>query len=199
MKLKVCGMKYPDNISEAGVLHPDYMGFIFWQGSPRFFEAEIPPLPPGIKKTGIFVNETRENIDRKITEHQLSAIQLHGDETPGECEALARENVEIIKAFSIDENFDFGILDEFGSCDYFLFDAKGQHRGGNGETFNWEMLQKYNFRKPIFLSGGIGISELEKIKKLAFPIYAVDVNSKFETAAGLKNIMALQYFKNQLR
>ena len=197
MKLKICGMKYPENILEVSELLPDFLGFIFWEKSSRYFDGEIPEIPKSIKKVGVFVNATLEEISFKIKKYDLDLIQLHGNESPKFCEKLKKENIEIIKVFSVNDDFDFSLLKPFeNTCNYFLFDTKGKLPGGNGITFNWQILQQYKLTKPIFLSGGIGLDEIENIKKLNLPIYAIDVNSKFEIEAGLKNIELLKNFKN---
>nr|WP_315233113.1 phosphoribosylanthranilate isomerase [uncultured Flavobacterium sp.] len=196
MKLKICGMKYPDNILEVGTLLPDYMGFIFWEKSARYFDGVIPGLPKSIKKAGVFVNATQEEILEKITKYDLQAIQLHGQESVAFCQDL-RENlkqaqIEIIKVFSVDDAFDFEVLKPFEAvCDYFLFDTKGKLPGGNGTSFDWKVLEKYPSSKPFFLSGGIGMEEMDavnEILKTNLPLYAIDINSKFEIEPGLKNI-----------
>ena len=193
--IKICGMKYPDNILEVASLLPDYIGFIFWKKSARYFDGIIPDLPNSIKKTGVFVNATQEEILEKLVKYDLQAIQLHGQESVEFCLALKEKinyKIEIIKVFSISDSFDFNLLKPFEVvCDYFLFDTKGKLPGGNGTTFDWKVLQKYPSTKPFFLSGGIGIDELEavnEILKTNLPIHAIDVNSKFETEPGLKNI-----------
>ncbi|WP_348800270.1 phosphoribosylanthranilate isomerase [Flavobacterium adhaerens] len=195
MKLKICGMKYPDNMLEVGSLLPDYMGFIFWSKSARYFDGEMPELPKSIKKTGVFVNETISVIAEKVIKYDLQAIQLHGQESVAFCMELKAKfgtSIEIIKVFSADENFDFSVLESYEPvCDYFLFDTKGKLPGGNGTTFDWRVLQKYPSTKPFFLSGGIGIEEMEavsEILKTNLPIYAIDVNSKLEIEPGLKKI-----------
>jgi phosphoribosylanthranilate isomerase len=188
-KLKICGMKYPDNIVEVSQLLPDYLGFIFYEKSSRFFDGEIPEIPKSIKKVGVFVDATLEEIISKIKKYDLNAVQLHGNETPEFCKNIKQENIEIIKVFSVNDDFDFEVVKPFGAVsDYFLFDTKGKLPGGNGITFNWQILEKYNSIKPFFLSGGIGIEDIEKIKQMNLPIYAIDVNSKFEIEPGLKNI-----------
>jgi len=204
MKLKICGMKYPDNILEVGALLPDYMGFIFWEKSARYFNGEIPELIKTIKKVGVFVQQSQEEILEKVTKHNLQAIQLHGNESVEFLSGLKKQlsnKVEIIKVFSADNDFDFEIIKPFEAvCDYFLFDTKGKLPGGNGTTFDWTILQKYKSDKPFFLSGGIGIQELkaiEEISKTNLPIYCVDVNSKFEIEAGLKNKNLFSNFKRK--
>jgi phosphoribosylanthranilate isomerase len=195
MKLKICGMKYPDNILEVGSLLPDYMGFIFWEKSARYFDGVIPELPKSIKKVGVFVNETVEVILAKAIQYDLQAIQLHGQESVEFCADLKQEldsKIEIIKVFSVDDAFDFEVLKPFEAvCDYFLFDTKGKLPGGNGTTFDWKVLKKYPSSKPFFLSGGIGLEEMKAVKEISktnLPLYAIDVNSKFEIEPGLKNI-----------
>ena len=191
--IKICGMKYPENILEVGQLLPDYLGFIFYEKSSRYFDGEIPKIPISIKKVGVFVNASLEEIISKIKKYDLDLIQLHGNESPEFCQNLKKEKIIIIKVFSVDDDFDFNLLEKYEQvCDYYLFDTKGQLHGGNGITFNWQILEKYKSEKPLFLSGGIGIEEIEKIKNLHLPIYAIDVNSKFEIEPGLKNIELLK-------
>ncbi len=202
MKLKICGMKYPENILEVSQLLPDYLGFIFYEKSSRFFDGEIPEIPKSIKKVGVFVDATLEDINSKIRKYKLNAVQLHGDEDEIFCMELRGKNsnhLQIIKVFSIDDAFEFSELEKFeNACDYFLFDTKGKLYGGNGFTFNWQILEKYKSRKPLFLSGGIGIEEIEALKNLNINIHAIDVNSKFEIEPGLKNTNLLQQFITEL-
>ena len=193
--IKICGMKYPENMLEVGELLPDYMGFIFWEKSARYFDGIIPELPKSIKKVGVFVNASLEEILEKIQKHDLQAVQLHGDESIAFCENLKKnvpKGIEVIKVFSILNTFDFAALKPFENvCDYFLFDTKGKLPGGNGTTFDWKVLENYPSTKPFFLSGGIGMEEMEavnEILKTNLPVYAIDVNSKFEIEPGLKNI-----------
>lgn len=214
MKLKICGMKYQDNITQVANLQPDYLGFIFYKQSKRYFDGNIPELPKAIKKVGVFVDAEIDYILSKVKTHKLNAIQLHGNESADFCNEIkyqferSREPndnpIEIIKVFSIKNEFNFDILKPYEAvCNYFLFDTKGQLPGGNGYTFNWEVLSNYPSQKPYFLSGGIGLNETEDIKSfLRSPkskyCYALDVNSKFEIEAGLKNLEKLATFKTDL-
>jgi phosphoribosylanthranilate isomerase len=204
MKLKICGMKYQDNIAQVAKLQPDYLGFIFHEQSPRNFDGIIPKLPTQIKKIGVFVDEKIEFISNKIKKYNLTIIQLHGHESPEMCRLLKSTKAKVIKVFSIKDQFDFSILTPYeDACDYFLFDTKGKLPGGNGYAFNWSVLNDYPSTKPYFLSGGIGLDEVEKLKifnnsEASKYCYAIDVNSKFEIEAGLKNIVKLKEFKNNL-
>lgn len=204
MKLKVCGMKYLENIQSIGDLQPDYMGFIFYEKSKRNFEGIIPELPKGIKKTGVFVNEYIDIVVSLVEEYQLEAIQLHGDESVDYIKELKThlKNVEIIKVFGIKNDFDFSTLEPYlDQVDQFLFDTKGKERGGNGIKFDWSVLKEYPFSKPFFLSGGIGLEDVSAIKEIqnsGLPVSTIDINSRFETKPGFKNIEAVKSFKNKL-
>jgi len=199
MKLKICGMKYPENIEEIAQLQPDYLGFIFYEKSERFFDEKLPKIDKSIQKVGVFVNATLEEILEKIKKYDLQLVQLHGNESPEFCDLLKYINTDIIKVFSVDDDFDFRTIYPYESvCDYFLFDTKGEKPGGNGRVFNWKILRNYQSKKPFFLSGGIGLEEVERIKKLNLPIHAIDVNSKFEIKPGLKNTQQLIQLQNEL-
>lgn len=197
-------MKFTENIEQVSGLYPDYMGFIFYEKSKRNFEGVIPKLPKSIKKTGVFVNEYPEIVISLVEEYQLEAIQLHGDETVTYIKQLKTHLplIEIIKVFGIKDEFNFDVLTPFlPLVDYFLFDTKGKERGGNGVQFDWSVLDAYPYEKPFFLSGGIGLKDVLAIQKIIdsnLPIYALDINSKFEIEPGLKNINEVKTFKNKL-
>ncbi|KAB8152750.1 phosphoribosylanthranilate isomerase [Kordia sp. TARA_039_SRF] len=191
LKLKICGMKYEDNINAVSELQPDYLGFIFYRKSSRFFDSVIPKIPQDIKKTGVFVNSSLDDIMQKIQLHDLQAIQLHGNESFAFCKELKERcriersrnahdemlnqvqhddfnlhvaPIEIIKVFSIKDTFDFEVLKPYEPfVDYFLFDTKGKLPGGNGVTFDWKVLEHYPSTKPFFLSGGIGLETITKL------------------------------------
>ena len=182
MKLKVCGMKYSQNITEIENLFPDLMGFIFYEKSKRFFNQPEINLNNKVKRVGVFVNENIQEIKNKIKKYKLDYVQLHGEENVNFCNSL-QPFVKIIKVFKIDYNFNFKKTEEFEEvCDYFLFDTKLQLHGGSGKKFDWDLLKNYNCKKDFFLSGGIDISDIEEIKKIvnSYPIAGIDVNSKFE-------------------
>ena len=192
-KIKICGMKYAENITEVAALLPDFLGFIFYEKSKRYFDGIIPKLPNSIKKVGVFVDEKIDTILDKVTQHHLDLVQLHGNESPTFCTTLSEQNIKIIKAFAVNDDFNFEQLKEYETnCNYFLFDTKGKNPGGNGIVFNWEILKKYKSQKPLFLSGGIGEDEIKIINGANLPIFAIDLNSKFEIEPGLKNVEKLK-------
>lgn len=205
MKIKVCGMRDTANLAELLELKPDFIGFIFYDKSPRFVgeildEEFVKNIPKPIKKVGVFVNANPDFILRNVKKYDLQFVQLHGNETPDFCRTLKMRGANIIKAFSVDENFNFATLNNYKPhCDFFLFDAKGSHPGGNGITFNWDVLKRYDNDKPFFLSGGLSLENIEEVSKLENPIFGLDVNSKFETEPALKDIEKLKKLMEMVR
>ena len=205
VKLKICGMKEIENITEISALQPDYLGFIFWEKSKRNMTLDaIPELPETTKKVGVFVDASIQEIATKINQYQLDIIQLHGNESVIFCKNVKKFSVEVIKVFSIDSNFNFSVVKEYVfAVDYFLFDTKGKLPGGNGITFDWNVLENYHFNVPYFLSGGIGTTEIDGLKEFlkspaAKKCYAIDVNSRFEKKPGIKTKIKLQKSKKLL-
>lgn len=204
--LKICGMRLAANIASVAALQPDYMGFIFYQKSPRFISdvsAElIKYIPPTIKTVGVFVDEDLEIVKEKVKLHQLKAVQLHGAESNSYCTQLklAFSELEIIKAFGIDEDFDFDILSEYKTgADFFLFDTKTKAHGGSGKTFDWKILSAYSLNKPYFLSGGIDLGHAKEISEIEdLRLYAIDINSRFEIEPGIKDVEKINKFINEI-
>lgn len=206
LKLKVCGMRLAANIAEVAELQPDYLGFIFYEKSPRFISevsAElIKYIPPVIKTVGVFVNEDLETVNKKVNLYQLKAVQLHGSESPEYCAELKSDfsTLTVIKAFGVDENFDFTILNAYqNTVDYFLFDTKTKAHGGSGKTFDWNVLSKYTLDKPYFLSGGIDLEHVAAIGEINDErLYALDINSRFEAEPGVKNAEKIKEFISEM-
>lgn len=198
-------MKYPENITEVANLQPDYLGFIFYEKSPRNFDGKIPVIDANIKKVGVFVNSSVQNIVSMVQNFGLNAVQLHGEESVDYCQQLVLQDldIEIFKVFGIKDTFDFSQLTVYEPfVDYFLFDTKGKEKGGNGYVFDWSVLKDYTSTKPFILSGGIGLLEIDAVKnilKTDLPIVCLDINSKFEIAPGHKNVTMLQEFFKEIK
>jgi phosphoribosylanthranilate isomerase len=197
--IKVCGMRESQNIRDLAKLNPDYIGFIFFGKSKRdvtnnLQEADLEHLPKSIKKVGVFVNATFEEILQQVVSYKLDAVQLHGNESTELCLKIRNRGADVIKAFSVDSSFDFSVTIPYKTCcDYFLFDTKGEDAGGNGFTFDWSILDKYDNEIPFLLSGGLDDTNIAEVNKLThLNIHAVDVNSKFELKPALKNISLLK-------
>ena len=194
MIIKVCGMREADNIREVEALGIDLMGFIFWPKSKRYVAEPPQYLPTQVKKVGVFVEATLEDIRQYIQDYQLDIIQLHGHETPAFAQAL--KPAVIIKAFNIATAEDLAQTKPYeGIVDYFLFDTKAQLPGGSGEQFDWSVLSHYEGTTPFLLSGGIGPDDAERIKAFHHPrCIGIDLNSRFEIAPGLKDVNLLREF-----
>ncbi len=198
-KLKVCGMKYSNNIQAIAALAPDYMGFIFYPKTKRYVGELDELLLKDLgktKKVGVFVNASLEEIVEKVKRYGFDYVQLHGNEQAEFCKAVKEKGIAVIKAFQVDDAFDFEQLNAYKPyCEFFLFDTKSEGYGGAGKSFNWELLKKYDNEIPFFLSGGIGLENVEEIKKLAgLNIHAIDINSRFETEPALKDEEKIKEF-----
>lgn len=195
LMIKVCGMRDEDNIQALVQLPINYIGFIFYSKSSRFVELPtVVDIPKYIKKTGVFVNENLTSILQIASAYQLNAIQLHGGESPQLCQSLKDEGFEIIKAFGLDDNFDWKtVLPYQNHVDYFLFDTKSTSHGGTGQTFNWQKLKENPTEMNYFLSGGLSIENLEQARSFEdYRLKGLDLNSKFEIEPGLKDIEKLK-------
>jgi len=206
IKLKVCGMRERENILQVAALSPDYMGFIFYKPSKRYAgevldKKTLDALPKSIIKTGVFVNEGYKEIIRLTKYFGLNAVQLHGKETPALCMQLKNEGLQVIKVLHVGKDIDAqGLKSYEDSCDYFLFDTADASWGGTGRAFDWTLLDAYNSSKPFFLSGGIDVDHLPLPESvLAKPLWALDVNSRFEISLGLKDVEKIKAFKTKLQ
>ena len=196
-------MREAENIREVEALGIDMMGFIFWPKSSRYVSQRPDYLPTKCKRVGVFVDEDPEQVKRLAAEYRLDYIQLHGHETPEVISYLrtpALPHPRILKAFNISTAEDLIQTQPYeGLVDYFLFDAKGKSVGGNGEKFNWDVLDAYQGNTPFLLSGGIGPDDAERVNAFYHPkCIGIDLNSRFELAPGLKDVNALRRFVNDI-
>lgn len=199
MIVKVCGMRDPDNIRQVDALPDvDWMGFIFWQKSKRYVSKFPEDMPIYTKRVGVFVDEDIEQVKRIADEYALDIIQLHGHESPDYLHQL--RGWKVIKAFNIATPSDLESTKPYeGIADYFLFDTKGKSVGGNGEKFDWSVLDSYDGQTPFLLSGGIGPDDAERINAFHHPQFAgIDLNSGFETSPTMKDPALLRTFLSQI-
>lgn len=207
MKLKVCGLTSLGQLQQVHVLKADYAGLIFYEKSKRYAHEKLKSVASEIKnqpvkKVGVFVNADMGFLKSLVAEYGLRAVQLHGDESPEFCKAL-QPHVEVIKVFRMNaavKNVD-ALLEPFQTvCDYFLFDTDAAGYGGSGRRFDWTVLQSAAINKPFFLSGGIGPDDMGILKSFQHPfVHAVDINSRFETAPGIKDMEKVKAFSNDLK
>ena len=164
-------------------------------------------------KVGVFVDEMPQNIITRAVNFSLDIIQLHGHETPTLIRNLRRTldpdirpGIKVIKAISVDSRDDLAVCREYDDCvDYFLFDTKCKTVGGSGQHFDWSVLDAYHGEKPFILSGGIGPHDSGRIRdffsagsQAAEKCIGIDLNSRFETEPGMKDVAALRRFLSQL-
>ncbi len=201
-------MNNQKNTNSICELQPDFLGFIFWKNSKRYCEEVIENIPDSIQKVGVFVDADYNDIVDKVIVYNLNFVQLHGNESPDFCAEIRKTNIKVIKSITINNNLNFKELNYNKDCvDYFLFDTKGELPGGNGRTFDWEILNEYNEDIPYFLSGGISLDKWPKLEnflqsKTAKNCFAIDINSQFEEEPGIKNKQKIKLFQeklNQLR
>jgi phosphoribosylanthranilate isomerase len=206
LKIKVCGMRDRGNVLQLAKLEPDLVGFIFYPSSPRFI-GDVPAqgmfdlFPSGISRTGVFVDADINFIKARITSFGLQVVQLHGYESPEICKQLIVAGVKVIKTFRISEKPDFSKMMEYVSCtSWFLFDTATNIPGGSGKSFDWKLLDPYDLGHPFFLSGGIGPGDAERILSIRNPaLFGVDINSKFEIEAGVKDVEKVRIFIQKIR
>lgn len=205
MKIKVCGITALEQMQELASMKVDFVGMIFYPGSKRFagevlksFQDDIKELD--IKKIGVFVNSTQSEVLDAVRKYGLYAVQLHGDEDAAYCKQLMGETV-VIKAFRIDKdsNIDTMAASYTDACHFYLFDTATVGYGGSGKHFDWIILNEAKIDKPFFLSGGISLADADAIKKIRHTfLYSIDINSRFETSPGIKDLTLVQTFLEEL-
>lgn len=200
MRVKVCGMRDPDNVKALEKTEPDYVGFIFYEGTKRCVDWENPIQSGRMSPVGVFVNAEARFIEKMIGSWKLEYVQLHGDESPEFCAIVSGMGVKVIKAFAVDQNFDFSETEPYHSvADYFLFDTKGEKYGGTGIVFDWSILKNYKGNKPFFLSGGIHPGMTDAVKAFDHSmLHAIDINSGFEDEPGMKNTRKIKKFLHEI-
>ncbi len=194
-----------DKLADLGVT---FAGFIFYPKSPRYVFKHMTTSQirkeNNINKVGVFVNAPVEEVLHMVDECRLHMVQLHGDESPKYCEKIA-DYVSVVKAFRLSENdsVQWMIRPFMDVCDMFMFDTMGVGYGGTGKKFDWDILKGQTIGKPFFLSGGIEPGDGERLKTftqepVAKALFAVDINSRFEVAPGIKEMDKVKIFADNL-
>ena len=205
MQIKVCGITNLEQATALQAMGVHYIGFVFYPASKRYVLEKLSLTdlasfkPTGVKKVGVFVNEPLDQLLQIVVSAELDIVQLHGDETPEYCEAV-RQKVQTIKVFRVGAAVPDFVAYET-SVDYFLFDTDSALYGGTGQHFNWELIKGSNIPKPYFLSGGIGPNDIQGVQvmektKAGKSLLALDINSQFELAPGMKDLEKIKIFIN---
>lgn len=199
-KVKICGITTLEDARFVSGALADYLGFIFYDKSPRYIEPSkagaIINWIEGPEKVGVFVNQPLDDVNDISKQTGIDLVQLHGDEPPGYCTMI---NFPVVKAFHITSDTDSGELSTEmklyrDSVDYFLFDTKIEGLyGGTGQTFDWSLLENLSMGKPFFLSGGLNSKNVKKaIEKVSPDV--VDLSSGLEESPGLKDFDKIDEF-----
>jgi len=206
LKIKVCGMKEPENLVQVCELGVNFLGYIFFRNSARYVgdkpdEALFNIPRDRVSRVGVFVDEPILSVRSKFESGWLDVAQLHGSESPEYCKSLVNEGIHVVKAIGPEELLAEGSLEDYyGVVHYILFDAAARGRGGTGKKFDWGLLDNYSLPIPFLLSGGIGPEDVEALLEVDHLMYrGIDVNSRFEDAPGLKNIEKLERFIAQIK
>lgn len=188
MKVKICGLTDKDNVNKVLEMGPDFIGFIFYKGSKRAVN-KVPKIEAKrCKKVGVFVNAGICEILNTATQNNLDFVQLHGEESPQVCTQLKKEGIRVIKAIPIGNVLPKDKLTAY-DVDMILFDTAGALKGGNGYSFDWQLLQNLRIQTPFMIGGGLDYMSISKIKSLHLPnLIGLDFNSRLEDRAGIKNI-----------
>lgn len=201
--IKVCGMTDAENIRAVDALGAvDLMGFIFYPRSPRFVGGRPAFLPENARRVGVFVDASFDEIMRRRDGFGLEYVQLHGSESPELGRRLRAEGLRVVKAFGIDAQA--RALPAPGcaweeACELYLFDTRTDSYGGSGNAFDWRVLDRYAGSVPFLLSGGIGPGMEDEIKTIEHKMFAgVDLNSRFESVPGFKDVRKLAAFLDAL-
>jgi phosphoribosylanthranilate isomerase len=209
MRIKVCGMTMVEQVEALPEIGATFAGFIFYPKSPRYVfrhltSAQIKKINT-INKVGVFVNASVEEVLLMVDECRLHMVQLHGDESPKYCERIA-DYVSVVKAFRLSDNdsIEWMIRPYMDVCDMFMFDTMGAGYGGTGKKFDWNILKGSSIGKPFFLSGGIQPEDTDALKDfqhdpVSKAMFAIDINSRFETSPGVKDLKKVQEFINELK
>jgi phosphoribosylanthranilate isomerase len=205
LKIKVCGMRDPSNLEAVCTLAPDYIGYIFFRGSPRYVgekpDKALFTIPANsMTRVGVFVNEELDVVRGIVHSGILDMVQLHGDESPEYCHSLASEGIRVIRSADAARH-DSGMMGSYlGAASLFLFDTPDRSRGGTGRKFEWNLLDGYRLPVPYLLGGGIGPGDAGAIKKMDRRwLHGVDVNSRFEVSPGIKETGMLEQFIKEIR
>ncbi|MGQ9619838.1 MAG: phosphoribosylanthranilate isomerase [Bacteroidales bacterium] len=206
IKIKVCGLTDPVNTKKISGTGIDFAGFIFYPGSKRFVGKEpdinlFRSVPKEIGKVGVFVNEEPEKVRDLSDTAGLDIVQLHGNENISYCMQIKSYGLQVIKAFRVWKEIDLKLVNTYSEvCDYYLFDSGSKSYGGSGIKFSWHILNGISLKRPFFLSGGIGLEDIQELKKIENRMFfAIDINSRFESVPGIKDAEKVKHFVEYIK
>jgi len=202
-RVKICGITTPDAIEAAQAA--DYLGFIFFAASPRNL---TPKQAAGLMRltqlptVAVMVDPSDHFIESLLQDITPDYIQLHGNEPPARVQHIRDHfRIPVIKAFPLCAKDDLAQVSAYGdAAEMFLFDAKAAKGlpGGNGITFDWNILAGGHFAKPWFLSGGLRADNVEEAVRIS-GARLLDVSSSLESAPGIKDPEMVRSFIQKVK
>lgn len=203
MKIKLCGIKRPEDIAYMNKFRPDYIGFVFAgtrrRITPQTAAALAEKLNKGIRKVGVFVDEPPESIEKTAKLAGLDAVQLHGRESAETIEKLRNllPGVEIWKAVRVRDRDSIPDAQKLGA-DLLLLDSfSASEYGGTGKTADFGLIRQAKPRALYFLAGGLNSENIGAIVR-EFSPYGVDISSGIETG-GVKDCRKIEQIMRILR
>jgi phosphoribosylanthranilate isomerase len=197
--VKICGITRHEDAEQAAALGAWAIGFNFWPGSKRRVDPAVAAgiareLRRKIEPVGVFVNPTLDEVVRIAEGVGLTHVQLHGDEGPSFCTAVAeRTGARVIKALGVGSGADVRDAERFHT-DFHMFDAAaGSAYGGTGRTFDWALVAQRRSKVPLILSGGLTPENVAEGIAAVHP-WGVDVASGVESAPGIKDPAKVEAF-----
>jgi len=201
--VKICGITNLEDAVVAVAAGADALGFNFYKPSPRYITPHsareiIEQLPDSVLKVGVFVNEARpEDVQNIANESGITALQLHGDESPDYCRELA--NQYVIKALAVGHDFDTQLIEHYKVNAIMLDTKHNTLRGGTGRAFDWSIAQQVSKIVPkLYLAGGLSPENVAAAIETVRP-YAVDACSSLEDMPGKKNRERMRAFVAAVR
>ncbi|MFD2204686.1 phosphoribosylanthranilate isomerase [Kiloniella antarctica] len=205
-EVKICGINSNEALHSAQQAGADYLGFVFFPKSPRHVSLDqasalTRQVKPGIKKVGLLVDVSDDEIRQILTQIPLDILQLHGEESLERVAEIKRTfGLEVMKVFKVSDKKDFENITPFEEvADRFLFDAKPPKGlknalpGGNAISFDWRLLSGRSWRRPWMLAGGLHCDNIKEALKIS-GAQAVDVSSGVEESPGVKSSEKIERF-----
>jgi len=200
IKVKVCGTTSLKDALFAVESGADALGFLFYKKSPRCISQKevkdiVAQLPPFVETVGVFVNEASDKVNRIAEQCRLTAVQLHGDESPAFCRRIKRR---VIKAFRVQDADSFKGMSNYDVSGFLLDSYNDESRGGTGKVFDWNLALRAKKQGFVILAGGLNpynvYTAIHRVKP-----YGVDVCSGVEKSPGVKDFTKIDEFIKSVR
>lgn len=197
-QIKICGITEIDDAIECATLGADAIGCVFYPKSPRHLKdkqakAICLAVPKQVRTVGVFVNETYSSIMQRVERCRLSAVQLHGQESPDLISRLREENLMVIKALFANDRPSFESASNYHASAFLLECGQGKLPGGNALKWDWALAKNFKHNSPLIIAGGLSPDNISYAIDVSKP-HAVDVSSGVEKSPGKKDLVKVAEF-----